>query len=287
MNKKGSAVVSYQYFIFISFLFLSLFVSAEQETDYITIAILAKDKAHSLPLYLRCIEAQTWPKEKIYLYIRTNNNNDNTVEILKTWIARFGHLYAGIYFDDTDVTEKIQEFGQHEWNCTRFKILGKIRNDSAVWAYKHNSHYFVVDCDNFIKPSTLESLMKLKLPIVAPLMIVPGIYYSNFHIAIDQNGYLIPSKFAEVLYNQEIKGIVEVPVVHCCYLMRRECIPFITYDDNSYRYEYVIFSDVARRNRVTQYLDNRELYGYITFAENVEDMEKESWVPRVKEWFQK
>ena len=44
-------------------------------TEFVTIAILAKDKAHTLPLYLQCIEQQTWPAQQTYLYIRTNNNN--------------------------------------------------------------------------------------------------------------------------------------------------------------------------------------------------------------------
>src|SRR5687768_11889532 len=73
------------------------------QTEYVTIAILAKDKAHTLDLYLKCIENQTWPTEKTYVYIRTNNNNDNTAQILREWIARVGHRYAKIYFDDTDV----------------------------------------------------------------------------------------------------------------------------------------------------------------------------------------
>ncbi|MBI2344695.1 glycosyltransferase family 2 protein [Candidatus Dependentiae bacterium] len=284
MNKKGLVIFFYN-FVFTSFLFLSIFIYPDStESDFVTIAILAKDKAHTLPLFLKCIEAQTWLKKKIFLYIKTNNNNDNTVEILKDWIFKIKDLYAGIYFDDTDCSENIQQFGQHEWNSIRFKILGKIRNDSAVWAYKNNSHYFVVDCDNFIKPTTLENLMKLKLPIVAPFMIVHGRYYSNFHAAIDKNGYLVASDLAQMIYDQVIKGIIQVPVVHCTYLLRYECIPFITYDDNSYRYEYVIFSDVARRNNVTQYIDNRELYGFITFAENEQELQNEPWISKVESW---
>ena len=42
------------------------------DNEYVTIAILAKDKAHTLPLYLACIENQTWPKCNTNLYIRTN-----------------------------------------------------------------------------------------------------------------------------------------------------------------------------------------------------------------------
>src|SRR5579872_6045160 len=66
-------------------LFMMVWIStayAGEDNEYITIAILAKDKAHTLPLYLDCIEAQTWPKSNTYLYIRTNNNNDNTAQVL-------------------------------------------------------------------------------------------------------------------------------------------------------------------------------------------------------------
>ena len=56
----------------------------------VTIAILAKNKGHSLPLYLKCILDQTFPKDKTYIYIRTNNNTDDTVQILKEWVATHG-----------------------------------------------------------------------------------------------------------------------------------------------------------------------------------------------------
>ncbi len=127
--------------------------------------------------------------------------------------------------------------------------------------------------------------MKLKLPIVAPFMIRYGLYYSNFHAAVDKNGYLQENPLSEMIYNQVVKGIIQVPVVHCSYLIQYESIPWLTYDDNSYRYEYVIFSDVARKNNVVQYLDNREMYGYISFAETQEDMKKEPWIATVEGWF--
>ena len=204
MNKKRQSFLSLLVVIVSSVIYAN-------QSDFVTIAILAKDKAHTLPLYLRCIEHQTWPKAKTYLYIRTNNNNDNTAEILKAWLARVGDLYAEIYFDDTDLQEQVQKFGQHEWNGMRFKVLGKIRQDSIVWAYVQNSHYFVVDCDNFIHPNTLESLMKLKLPIVAPFMVRQGSYYSNFHAAIDKNGYLEESPLSEMIYDQVLKELFRFP----------------------------------------------------------------------------
>jgi GR25 family glycosyltransferase involved in LPS biosynthesis len=56
-------------------------------------------------------------------------------------------------------------------------------------------------------------------------------------------------------------------VVHCTYLVRADIVPQITYDDGSGRHEYVIFADSARKAGIPQYIDNRQIYGYITFGE--------------------
>lgn len=254
--------------------------------DTITIAILAKDKAHTLPLYLQCIEQQTWPAKKTNLYIRTNNNNDKTAEILEAWVEKVRSRYAIIYFDKTNVENPVQKYGQHEWNEERFKVLGKIRQESIDWARAMRSHYFVVDCDNFIKPDTLEKIAQPNLPIVAPFMIcyqtmnVKNSVYSNYHAAITSDGYYADCPEYYVLWNQDIKGLIEVPVVHCSYFIRYDVLDKISYDDGSYRYEYVIFSDVARKYNISQYLDNRETYGYITFAENELWLQGEPWLEK-------
>lgn len=251
----------------------------KEPIEYVTIAILAKDKAHTLPLYLSCIEEQTWPKNKTYLYIRTNNNNDNTREILHNWVEKVRGDYAGVFFDDSDVVQQVQNYKQHEWNTVRFKVLGKIRQDSVGWAHQQPSHYFVADCDNFIVPKTIETMVETNLPIVAPLLMVADDHpYSNFHAAINRNGYYAESRHYQTILQRKIRGLIKVPVVHCTYLIRHNVSDKITYDDKSKRYEYVIFSDSARKQKIPQYLDNRELYGRITFAETAEDLSKEPWL---------
>lgn len=253
--------------------------NSKVEQNYVTIAILAKDKAHTLPLYLSCIEKQTWPKSATKLYIRTNDNTDETSLILKNWIHKVKDLYADIYFDDTDIDPEIKKYQQHEWNCLRFKILGDIRQKSVDWALSHQSHYFVVDCDNFILPDTLEALMNTQLPIVAPyLRATPPSFYSNYHAAIDENGYFADCQLYYSIINSQVKGLIEVPVVHCSYLIRREFLDKIKYDDQSGRFEYVIFSDNARKNNIPQYFDNRKLYGRLTFACTSEEFQKEPWI---------
>lgn len=242
----------------------------------IMLAILAKQKEATLPLYLRCIEALDYPKSAIALYIRTNNNTDRTGAILLDWVERVGSQYASVEFDGSDVAAPVQQYGVHEWNATRFKVLGHIRRVSLQKAIDAAcDFYFVVDVDNFIRPSTLRDLVTLNLPIVGPLLRheAPENPYSNYHHAIDANGYFANSEEYYWLLNQRIRGVAEVQVIHCTYLIRRDCLPALRYDDGSQRHEYVIFSASARAAHIPQYLDTRQVYGFLTLDENAQRCE--------------
>ena len=236
----------------------------------VLVAILAKQKEPALPLYLACIEALDYPKEAIVLYIRTNNNTDRTEHILREWVERVGHLYSAVEIDTSDVADRVEQFREHEWNETRFKVLGRIRNISLHKTLEHKcDFYFVVDVDNFVRPATLRELVALDLPIVAPLLrsISPGQYYSNYHAEVDANGYYQHCDQYGWVLNRHVRGVIEMPLVHCTYLVRADMLSELTYEDGTSRYEYVIFADSARKAGIVQYMDNRQVYGYITFGE--------------------
>lgn len=234
----------------------------------VLLAILAKQKEPSLPLYLKCIEELDYPKSSIVLYIRTNNNRDRTEEILRDWVTRVGSQYAGVDFDATDVAQPVESFGVHEWNEMRFKVLGNIRNISLKKTVEHGcDFYFTCDVDNFIRPCTLTELVDLDLPIVAPLLrsVTANVPYSNYHAEVDANGYYRACDQYYWVLNRWVRGIIEMPVVHCTYLIRRDVLDRLTYTDDSGRHEYVIFSDSARKAGIAQYFDNRHIYGYVAF----------------------
>jgi hypothetical protein len=58
-------------------------------------------------------------------------------------------------------------------------------------------------------------------------------------------------------------------------------LPELSYEDPTGRYEYVIFSESARRAGIPQYLDNRQIYGYITFG-NSNDLHVPDGIDRVR-----
>ncbi|WP_338699206.1 glycosyltransferase [Bradyrhizobium sp. 26S5] len=236
----------------------------------VLIAILAKNKAGHLPLFLECIEALDYPPDRIAIHIRTNNNQDDSGQILRDWLKRVGPRYSHVEFDDSDVSERVQDFADHEWNATRFSVLGRIRQHSMNRTLALGcDYYFVVDVDNYLRPLTLRCLVDVNRPIVAPLLKCADAdrpLYSNYHQKIDANGYFLPSEEYNNILSRSSPGLHEVPVVHCTYLVRADAIPQLTYDDGSGRYEYVVFSHSARRAGISQTLDTREIYGWLTFA---------------------
>lgn len=243
----------------------------ERNVPSVLLAILAKQKERVLPFYLMCLDALDYPKDRIVLSIRTNNNTDRTAALLQQWIARVGHLYERVEFDDTDEPETVEAFEVHEWNAIRFDVLGRLRQQSLQRAYDLGcDYYFVVDVDNFIKPDTLLKLVGTNLPIVAPLLrhSDPASAYSNYHAKIDEAGYFLRNDEYDLILTRQVRGLFDVPVVHCTYLVRREAMPRLRYLDGSGRHEYVVFADSARKAGIPQYVDNREVYGYLTLDEN-------------------
>lgn len=239
----------------------------------VLVAILAKDKAPCLPRYLQCLLNQTFPKNKTHLYIRTNDNTDDTEEILKEFIAT--NTYASVFFDGSSISEELKNFGPHEWNVTRFKILGKIRQDSIEYAKTRNFDYFVADLDNFIIPTTIERMSMLRtLGVISP-MLVSTSYYSNYHAAVDTNGYYKECNLYKDILFKKVAGLIKVPVIHCTYFIANDYLKHVCYDDNTNRYEYVIFSDSLRKSNIDQYIDNRIFYGVVTFATSTSEIDKE------------
>ncbi len=237
----------------------------------VLIAILAKQHEAILETYLACIEALDYPKSALVISIRTNNNTDRTREILETWARRVRELYAYVEMNDADVAEPVQDFARYEWNATRFKVLGRLRAQSLQRTQAHDCEFhFCADVDNFIRPETLRLLVSANLPIVAPFLrtIDPSGIQSNYHADIDPRGYYAEGPRYGQIFSRMVSGLIAVPVVSGTTLIRADAIAALSYEDTSARHDYVIFSETARRAGIAQYIDNRNLYGYLATGED-------------------
>jgi hypothetical protein len=259
---------------------LSLDWMTVPENPTVLITILARNKAHVLPDFLKCIVAQDYPKDRISIYIRTNDNRDETKEVLTDWVVKHKEEYMNIEMDGEDFDESSSpSFKPHEWNSSRFIRLGKIREVSMKKALDRDlDYYFVVDCDNFIKSFTLSHLIKLRRPIVAPMLWSfpkEKDFYSNYFAACDDNGfYQNHDLYYDILYRRKIDTF-NVPVVHCTYLIDSRYIPLLRYLDGSGTYEFVVFSRRARLARINQYITNEKEFGLLLHPPDDVTLEEE------------
>ena len=95
----------------------------------LTLAILAKQKENMLEPWLDHILDWNIDHKRIDIYARTNNNTDNTADILRDWLATHGSKFSSWVLSDRNVDKPVENYGVHEWNSTRFRVLGKIRNE--------------------------------------------------------------------------------------------------------------------------------------------------------------
>lgn len=239
--------------------------------ENIVVAILAKDKEYCLGFYLKCILNQTIDKKRIHLYIKTNDNKDNTQEILENFIKKHGQKYASVYYNSESISEKLKKFSEHQWNTERFKILSKIRQESIDFAIEKNAHYFVADCDNFIVNDTIEYLYNFKnLGVVGPMLkLTKNHFYSNYHNVANESGYFKKNDEYLKIWKRDIKGAIQVDTLHCTYFINNNLLKHITYDDNSNRYEYAIFSDNLRKRKIPQYLINSRFFGFLFLNDQI------------------
>jgi hypothetical protein len=250
----------------------------------VLLAILARNKGHALNKYLDCIDRLNYDKDKITIYANTNNNTDNTKEILTQWIDEHRKEYANIIFESDDRNELAQDNTlPHGWNKLRCSVLGKIRNRSLKIALEQNcDYYFVVDCDNFLtNPYTLRELVAEEKPIIAPMLrcFPYNIYYSNYWCNTDVNGYYASHPNYQNILNYKNISCYEVPVVHCTYLIDSSVIPLLSYTEDvptaGNYFEFAVFSRSAIKNNVKQYIYNKTFNGYIYLPKDTSSLENE------------
>lgn len=251
----------------------------------VLIAILARNKAHVLPHYLRCLDALEYNKKLITIYINTNNNDDDTQKILEEWAMSKKADYKDIVFESHKV-EALASGNPHDWTPVRFKVLGTIRNKSMQQAKNYNcDYYFVVDCDNFINPCTLKELVQKDKPIIAPMLrAIPNKqdWYSNFFCDISSSGYYKNHPdYLKILLKEKV-GTFQEPVVHCTYLVRTDCIDKLTYVDGTDDYEFVIFSRSARNSDIGQFICNEKDFGVLLHPADTSTLQEEAKI--MQDW---
>ncbi len=255
-------------------------IQEKQEQKTVLLAILARNKAHVLPSFLQCIDTLDYDKKQITVYINTNNNQDNTEELLQTWAQENQDLYHQIVFESHEV-QNMPDSNPHEWTPVKWNILANIRQNSLKKTREYGcDYYFVVDCDVFITPDTLKELVSKDKPIIAPMVrAIPdaGDLSCNYFYDVDANGYFKEHPDYYKVIHQEMVGTFKVPVLNQVYLINSSVLDNLSYLDGSPEWEFIIFSRNARLNNIEQYLCNEQNFGTFLHFANQLSLEEETF----------
>ncbi|XP_077302422.1 glycosyltransferase 25 family member [Arctopsyche grandis] len=265
------------------FLFLLLLLSSsylvvtEDDVDRwptILIAMLARNKEHTLPYTLSLLSNLDYPKDRISLWIKSDHNNDRTIEVLKLWLNKEGNNYHNIQteMDETSLGNFADEESLAHWSKSRFEHVISLREMALnharnVWA----DFLFMIDADIFItQSSTLKDLVLKNLNIVAPMLKSDGLY-SNFWCGMTENYYYKRTdEYKDILDRKDI-GCFKVPMIHSAVLinLRRRTADELTYNPskiNSYDGpidDIIAFAVSANKSNVALNICNDKIYGYI------------------------
>ena len=236
-------------------------------------SILTRNHGKFLPNYFRMLEEQTYDKKLITVYINTNNNDDNTLELITEWINKNALKYRNVIFEKGEDHPLITKDAYWEDNgSVRLQKMAKVRNRSLdICRLEKTDYYFVCDTDNWICPSTLNCLIQKQKPIVAPFLKnyneCNG--YSNYFCAVDRNGYMDDHPEYKDIWLREKLGTFKVPLVHCTYLIDCKYLDKLSYTSDywgTHHYEFVIFANNAREQNVDQYICNEKMFGFVNYS---------------------
>ncbi|XP_014366486.2 glycosyltransferase 25 family member [Papilio machaon] len=241
----------------------------------VAISVLVRNKAHTLPYFFSCLMNQDYPKDRIYIWIYSDFNEDNSIEIIEDWVEEFGSSYNAIYVTTNATNGPLHpdEETSSNWTPKHFEHVIQLRESALRFARRMWADFiFMLDADVFLtEPTALKYLVNKDMLVVAPMLVSDGLY-SNFWCGMTEYYYYKRTDDYTPIYQRERIGCFDVPMVHSAVLisLRYRRSDILTYNpDNIRDYEgpyddIIVFALNANRNGVPLKVCNDHHYGFIT-----------------------
>ncbi|CAG9862154.1 unnamed protein product [Phyllotreta striolata] len=247
---------------------------AENKHPTILASILVRNKAHTLPYFLSNFESLNYPKDRISLWIRSDHNADNSLEIIRQWISSVKDKYHSINTEFIeDGVQYPDEQGPAHWTNERFDNIINLRETALNYARRLWADYLLtIDCDVFLtNPDTLNYLVSKNMTVIAPLLRSEGLYSNFWYGMTDDYYYQRTDEYTPVLYRENL-GCFSVPMVHTCVLvnLRRKESDYLTYDPSKIEDfdgphdDIIAFAISANKSGVSLNVCNELKFGYLT-----------------------
>jgi collagen beta-1,O-galactosyltransferase len=249
-------------------------VEALQEWPTVFLAIIARNADHILHNYLGYIENLDYPKDRMIVWITTDNNIDNTTAMLKEWMSNVRNSYTDVIMEeDADPTFNPGNV-VYGWDEDRLVHISRLRQRALdVARQKWADYIFYVDVDNLlVNDQTLKILVQKNKPIIAPMLStsVKDEAYSNYWCGTGNDGYYKRTPLYIPTKQWQRNGTFMVPMVHSTMLvnLRLKGSKDVNYLPPPEGYtgsidDIILFALSAKKAGLYMYLTNEGVFGYL------------------------
>ncbi|CAK1588530.1 unnamed protein product [Parnassius mnemosyne] len=259
--------------------FLPSFGDSSDNNSYkwptVAISVLIRNKAHTLPYFFSSLMNLDYPKDRIYIWIYSDFNADNSVDIIEDWVEKYGPDYNAIYVTTNTTTGQLHpdEKISTNWSPQHFQHVIHLREDAIRFARRMWADFiFMIDADVFLtNPSTLKVLVNKDFTVVAPMLASDGLY-SNFWCGMTDQYYYKRTEDYKPIVNREKIGCFEVPMVHTAVLisLKHQASDLLTYNPKNIKNyngpidDIIAFALNAKNNGISLNICNDYPYGFVT-----------------------
>ena len=165
----------------------------QHETPRVMIAAPVRNRAWSLPLYLRALETLNYPREQLFFHWIVNDSTDASFRLLRDWMFRVAPALATVERLDFGRTETEYQ-GATRLAGPRARaipILAELRNRIRQGALDRGVDYlFSVDTDILVRPDTLRRLLSHQVDVAAALVDNGHGAYNYLHQSPEGDGFI-------------------------------------------------------------------------------------------------
>jgi collagen beta-1,O-galactosyltransferase len=110
----------------------------------VMVAVLIRNKAHTLPWFLYYLENLEYPKQRMRLWIRSDHNEDNSTLIVNEWLLHVRNEYNDVDFkDDASESSYSDASGPLDWSPKHFQHVIHLRQQALDVARKSWADFFL------------------------------------------------------------------------------------------------------------------------------------------------
>lgn len=229
---------------------LSLFSCCFAEDKPLFMGLIIKDNDATIGTFLSKIDGLEYDKKAIRLRVDILNDTPAIIKEVKDWCENNEDRYFSVK------CEKKSEPASAIKNSY-------LREDNDVdWI-------FITSSDVFAKPFTLQMLVSKNLPVVVPLLRpLPRANdpFRNFYLSATESGYYKYHPDYKDVAERKKAGTFRADCVHGMYLIHAAHAHNLSFDDGS-TWDFIAFSNTARKNNISQFISNEKEYGFFIHTE--------------------